>query len=128
MKLIIAKNNLGFIGLNGGLPWKCKEDLLHFKKLTWGCKLLVGRVTYESLPKLPNRELIVVGSGYNTLESALSMKPDWVIGGKMVYEATYQYCDEIHMSIIGDNTVGDTLSSDFKNFNGDIIKYYFKPH
>ena len=126
MKLIIAKNKKDYIGLNGGLPWKSSEDLKHFKKMTMGCKLLVGRTTYESMPKLPGRELIVVGKGYYTLEEALKLKPDWVIGGKMLYESTIELCNEMHVSEIDDKTIGDTLVPDLSKFKGDVHIYKYK--
>ena len=107
MEAIFAINRLGAIGLNNKLPWRSKSDLKHFRKLTDGKKLLVGRTTFESLPKLPNRELIVVGSGYNTLEEALSKNPDMVIGGKKLFDSTKKYVDKIHLSIINNTTSGD---------------------
>lgn len=125
MKLIIALNNKNYIGLNGGLPWKSSEDLQHFKKLTMGFKLLVGRTTYESMPNLPGRELIVVGKGYKTLDEALELKPDWVIGGKMLYESTIELCSEMHVSEINDNTIGDTLAPDLNKFKGEVYIYKF---
>ena len=72
MKVIIAVNKNGYIGKDDKLPWRCKEDLKHFKEMTMGCKLLVGRTTYESMPKLEGREMIVVGTSYNTLKDALA--------------------------------------------------------
>lgn len=126
MKAIIAINKKGYIGKDDKLPWKCKEDLKHFKNLTMGCKLLVGRVTYESLPKLKGREMIVVGKGYNTLEQALEKKPDWIIGGKRIYESTIHLCEELHISEINDDTIGDTKAPNFiKNFSGRKIIYKF---
>lgn len=59
MRTIIARNNLGYIGLNGKLPWKSREDLLHFKQLTMNSTLLVGYKTYQTLPKLKYRTVIV---------------------------------------------------------------------
>lgn len=125
MKAIIARNKVGFIGKNGGLPWKCKEDLKHFKNLTLGSKLLVGRNTFETLPNLPGREIIVVGTGYNTLKEALSQKPDWVIGGKKLYESTMHLWTELHMSVINDDTIGDVEAPDLDKYKGYIHMYYF---
>lgn len=136
MKLIIAVNQSGYIGLNGGIPWKCKEDMKHFKRLTMQSKvegskpkLLVGRVTAELLPPLPGRELIIVGNGYYTLEEALALDPDWVIGGKKIYESVYHLCDEIHISLISDNTIGDVKYPEFKLFNNlsdHLIVHFYK--
>jgi len=124
MKAIVAVNKLGYIGLNGDLPWRCKNDLKHFKEKTMGQKLLLGRKTFESLPLLKGRELIVVGTGYNTLEDGLSQNPDWIIGGGKIYEQTLHLCDELHMSIIDDMTVGDTIFN-MGDFRGKLYKYNF---
>lgn len=107
MKLIIAVNKISVIGLNGGMAWRSSEDLKHFKRLTVGQKLLVGRTTFEGLPPLKDRELIVVGTGYHTLEEGLAKNPDWVIGGRMLYESVSHLCTEYHVSIINDFTEGD---------------------
>ncbi len=126
MKAIIAKNKIGFIGKNGGLPWRCKEDLIHFKNLTMGAKLLVGRNTFETWPNLPGREIIVVGTGYNTLQEALAQKPDWVIGGKKLYESTMHLWTELHMSIINDETIGDVECPNIDKYKGYIHFYQFE--
>jgi len=126
MKAIIATNDSWTIGLNNKLPWRCREDLAHFKKMTMGCKLMVGRVTYESMPPLKGREIIVVGKGYNTLEEALSQKPDWVIGGKRLYESTLHLCSEFHVSFIDNKASGDTDFPSLKEFGGKFFIYNFK--
>lgn len=129
MKLITAKNKKDYIGLNGGLPWKCSADLRYFKEQTNGCKLLVGRKTFESLPPLKNRELIVVGRGYHTLNEALDLNPDWVIGGASIYAQCAYLCDEWYISIINDYTEGDTLLSLPKLDNPPKVIYnYFEPN
>lgn len=60
-KLILASTPDGIIGKDGDLPWKLRSDLIHFKSLTDGHPIVMGRKTYESLPGvLPNRLHIVV--------------------------------------------------------------------
>jgi dihydrofolate reductase len=55
----VARN--GVIGADNGLPWRVSSDLKHFKALTMGKPLILGRRTFESLQRpLPGRELIVV--------------------------------------------------------------------
>jgi dihydrofolate reductase len=125
MKAIIAVNKANYIGLNDTLPWRSSEDLKHFKAMTLGKKLLVGRTTFESLPPLKDREIIVVGTGHNTLEEALNQKPDFVIGGKRLYETTLHLCDELHISEINDKTKGDTLAPDLNLFKGQVFVYKF---
>jgi dihydrofolate reductase len=112
MEAIAAINKLGYLGKDGQLMWHCKEDLKWFKQITMGKKCLVGRKTYEALPNLPGRELIVVGAGHNTLEEALDLKPDIVIGGGQIYRATINMIDKIHLSIIDDDQVGDVKLCD----------------
>lgn len=107
MEAIAAINKLGYLGKDGQLMWHCKEDLKWFKQVTMGKKCLVGRKTYEALPDLPGRELIIVGTGHNTLEEALAMNPDIVIGGGQIYKATINSIDKMYLSIIDDDQVGD---------------------
>lgn len=127
MKILVAKNKLNYIGLNNKLPWKSSEDLKHFKKLTLGKTLLVGRTTYENMPKLKGREVIVVGKGYNTLEEALTNDIDYIIGGKKLIESLYNdykhLITGVELSIINDETIGD-CSIDI-NFSKDLnVNYY----
>ena len=112
MEAIAAINKLGYLGKDGQLMWHCKEDLKWFKQVTMGKKCLVGRKTYEALPDLPGRELIIVGTGHNTLEEALALKPDIVIGGGQIYRATMSMINKIHLSIIDDDQVGDVKLCD----------------
>src|SRR5258706_3893028 len=94
--LIAAVASNGIIGANGKLPWHLPEDLQHFKRLTLGHPIIMGRRTWESLGKaLPGRENIVVTrtAGYEapgaavatSLEAALALCAGepvaFVIGG-----------------------------------------------
>ena len=123
MKSIIAVNNLGFIGKDNTLLWKCSEDLKHFKNLTTGGKLLVGYNTYLTLPPLKNREIFL----YN--REILNLECDWCIGGKKTYEKFCHLFTELHISNINDNQIGDTTFPDLRNLNPDckIFNYYFEP-
>jgi len=125
MKLLIAINNGNFIGKDNDLMWCCREDLKHFKALTLNTNCLVGRKTFDSLPPLKNRKLIVVGKEYNTLEEALALQPDWVIGGGEIYKQTVLLCDELHISVIDNDDVGDTSFELPDNYIGKIFYYYF---
>lgn len=126
MKAILAVNNKGYIGLKGGIPWKCSEDLNHFKKETMGGKLLVGYRTAQSLPKLPGRE-IVIDNKFSTENQSLT-DVDWCIGGKATYEKFCHLFTELHVSLIDDDTVGDVMGPDLRNLNPKcvIFEYYFK--
>lgn len=125
MEAIAAINKLGYLGKDGQLMWHCKEDLKWFKQVTMGKKCLVGRKTYEALPDLPGRELIVVGAGHNTLEEALAMNPDIVIGGGQIYKATINSIDKMYLSIIDDDQIGDVKMCTIP-FNIELIVKRFK--
>lgn len=146
MKLIVACNKLGYIGKGGKIPWKCKEDMQHFKMLTTAAdinELIVGRKTFEQClggKQLPNRTMYVVGTFYYDLTGVLddlmynshflprgATRDIWVIGGKSIYDQLVPFCDEIHMSIINDNTVGDTRWEIPQGYQGKVYYYKFEP-
>ena len=68
--LIYARAANGVIGKDGTMPWHLPEDLAHFKRLTLGCPVIMGRKTWDSLPErfrpLPGRINIVI-----------TRQPDW---------------------------------------------------
>ncbi|MDR2378231.1 MAG: dihydrofolate reductase, partial [Bifidobacteriaceae bacterium] len=74
MALIWARTTAGVIGRDGALPWRLPEDLVRFKNLTWGHAVVMGRVTWDSLPDrfrpLPGRANLV-----------LTRQPDWLPAG-----------------------------------------------
>jgi len=125
MKAIIAVNNLGFIGKGDHLLWSNKEDLRHFKNMTLHCTLLVGYRTAMGLPKLLNRDLVVIDRrDNNTLHYT---EADWCIGGKKTYEDYCKYFTELHISHINDNQIGDVTFPDLTHLNPNckIYNYYF---
>jgi dihydrofolate reductase len=124
MKAIIAVNTLGYIGLNDTLPWRCSEDLKHFKAKTDGCTLLVGWNTAQKMPPLPGRTVLVDERGLDNDVSHI----DWCIGGKKTYEKYAHLFTELHISEIENDTKGDTAYPDFSNLNPEckVFKYNFK--
>ena len=65
--LVVAMGANGVIGVDGGLPWRLPEDLAHFKQLTMGHPMVMGRRTFESIGRaLPGRTTIVI-----------TRDPDW---------------------------------------------------
>lgn len=97
--LIWAQSTSGVIGRDNGIPWRLPEDQARFKELTLGHTVVMGRLTWESLPKnvrpLPHRKNVVVtrqadypAAGATVLTSvddALSDADTWVIGGAQIY-------------------------------------------
>ena len=125
MKAIMAINNKGYIGLKGGLPWRCSKDLEHFKKETMGGKLLVGHRTAKHLPKLPGRELMVFDKNETTIDYTSA---DWCIGANATYEKFCHLFTELHLSIINDDTIGDVMGPDLRRLNPNcvIFEYHFE--
>ena len=79
--MIVACDRNGAIGKDGDLPWRQSTDLQHFKKITMGSNLIMGRKTWDSLPgMLPGREHFVLSRGevegveVITFEQAIEME------------------------------------------------------
>ncbi|WP_312676361.1 dihydrofolate reductase [Microbacterium sp.] len=101
--LVWAEARGGVIGRDGGMPWHVPEDLAHFRELTTGHPVIMGRRTWESFPKrfrpLPDRRNIVVTTDAawaadgaeraSSLDDALALAggaPEvWVIGGSRLF-------------------------------------------
>lgn len=118
--MALAKNNV--IGLNNTLPWHLPEDLKHFRALTTGHHIIMGRKTYESLGRLlPDRTTVIVTRNKDyqvdgaliahSLDAAVALcKNDdevFVIGGAELYQvgiklANKLYITEIELEVAGD--------------------------
>jgi len=98
LNLIWAQSTSGVIGRDNGVPWRVPEDMARFKELTMGHTVIMGRLTWESLPAtvrpLPGRRNVVLTrqAGYmaegaevvQSLEDA-PLDDAWVIGGSQIY-------------------------------------------
>ena len=124
LALIAAVATNGIIGRNGTLPWHLIADLKHFKALTSGKRIVMGRRTWESFPKpLPNREHVVVTSRpmrapegvllVRSLTQALALPPHaehsvFVIGGNAMYREAVPLVDDLYLTEIEADVDGDT--------------------
>lgn len=122
MKAIVAVNNIGMIGLDDKMLWHCKDDLIHFKNLTYNCRLLVGYITQQGLPFLKNRQLVT------DIRNEFITDVDWCIGGKKTYEKYCHLFTELHISHIDNNDIGNVTFPDLTNLNKNckIYNYNFK--
>jgi len=119
----LARN--GVIGRDGRLPWYLPDDLRHFKALTMGHALIMGRKTFASLPGLlPGRPHIVLSRNadfsapgaavVHTLADALMLAtrmavgPAFVIGGGELYAAALPLADRLELTEIDADFAGDT--------------------
>lgn len=120
--LVAAVASNGIIGAAGQLPWRLPEDLRHFKHLTMGHPVIMGRRTWESLGRpLPGRENIVVSTrrGYEAPGAAVASSLDaalalcigepvaFVIGGTRLFEAALPLASGLVMTEIKRDYAGD---------------------
>jgi dihydrofolate reductase len=119
MKLIIACDPNGGIGYQNKLPWtNIRGDLPRFKRLTDGYPVIMGRNTWDSLPKkpLPNRINIVVTSrpfeqeGVTCVDDIINHGDDyWLIGGASLVEQSWTFINEVHLTKVYDHYTCDTF-------------------
>jgi dihydrofolate reductase len=124
--LIWAQASNGVIGVDGTIPWRLPEDQANFKALTLGATVLMGRLTWESLPPkvrpLPGRRNLVLtrsadfsaegAEAVENVEKALGMAETdvWVIGGEQVYAATLPFADQLVVTEIETTVDGDAFA------------------
>ncbi|MFH2143453.1 MAG: dihydrofolate reductase [Bacteroidota bacterium] len=131
----IAENNA--IGKNNDLLCHLPEDLKRFKQLTTGNVIVMGKKTYESLPKrpLPNRTNIVITDNPNdnfkdctmafSIEDAISKmsdeKENFIIGGGSIYKQFLQYADKLYLTKIIANFEADTFFPEINYHEWEIL-------
>ena len=127
--MIVACDRNGAIGKDGDLPWKQSTDLQHFKKITMGSNLIMGRKTWDSLPgKLPGREHFVLSRGdvegvdVISFEQALQME-GWIIGGGQIYELFLPHVNNLYRTIIDARVVDpDTFFPDITGMGFTLVE------
>jgi len=121
--LIAARARNGVIGREGRLPWHLPADLRHFKQLTLGAPMIMGRKTFDSLPgRLPDRRHIVLtrqadwhddgAEIANSVDAALRLANAprvSVIGGAEIYALLLPFADRIELTEVHDDFAGDTV-------------------
>lgn len=120
--LIVAMDEGGVIGRDGRLPWRQPADLMHFKVLTMGKAILMGRKTFDSIGKpLPGRRNLVltrdvawahegtttVHSLQEALQHAGPASELMVIGGADIFRLALQRAQRIYLTRIHANVEGD---------------------
>lgn len=124
ISFVVAVARNGVIGREGGLPWHISSDLKRFKEITMGKPVIMGRKTWESLPRkpLPGRRNIVVTrrDGFSvegaevaaSAEAALALTegaPEVaVIGGGEIYRLFWPLVDRIYLTEVDLDVEGDT--------------------
>ncbi len=124
LAIIVAHAQNGTIGLAGNMPWRLPEDLKHFKEVTMGHPVIMGRVTHESIGRpLPGRLNIVISRNPDykaegcltatSLEDAVKLVPEnelaFVIGGAQIYTQALGLTDTCWITEIQAEYPGDAF-------------------
>ena len=130
VSIIVATDRNRLIGQNNELPWHLPADLKHFKAITMGKPMIMGRKTHESIGKpLPGRRNIVITRDRNfhapgcivthsveeALEAAASAEEVMVIGGAQLYEEILPKTDRIYLTRLDHEFEGDSWFPDWQH-------------
>ena len=129
----LAKNRV--IGSKNKIPWYLPADLRHFKQLTMGHTVIMGRKTFESLGKpLPGRTNIVITHDknfpapgsivVNSFEEALEKSQGekvFVMGGEQIYKLAMPYAKKLYLTFLDTELEGDVFFPEFKENDWRLI-------
>ena len=122
--LIVAMTPERVIGRDGDLPWHLPADLKHFKAVTMGKPIVMGRKTYESIGKpLPGRHNVVVTrntqwraegvTAVTSVDAALAVCAGadevMIVGGAQIYAAALPRVTRMHITVVDEPVAGDTV-------------------
>ena len=131
VSLVLARADNGVIGRGGGLPWRIPEDMRRFKALTRGKPCIMGRKTWDSLPRkpLPGRTNIVVtrdesfraegATVSRSLDNAIAQAEQenlseiMIIGGAEIYRAALPLASRIHLTEVHGTFDGEVVMPPF---------------
>ena len=136
LSIVVAKAKNNIIGKENKIIWNLPEDLKHFKNLTTGHTIIMGRKTFESLGKiLPNRKHIIFSQNpdfkvkdenVEVVHSLLQIQEliegneeAFVIGGAMIYNFLMPYVKKMYVTEIGEEFEGDAF---FPKISGETWK------
>ena len=128
LHLIYARSRNNVIGVNGDLPWHLPEDLAHFKQTTLGQPVIMGRVTWQSIPEkfrpLSGRTNVVVSRQHDfsapgaqvvaSLQAGLDLFSSdqvvWLIGGAQLYAQALPLAQQLVITEIDADYEGDAFA------------------
>lgn len=137
---VAEKNRV--IGKDRDLPWHIPEDLKHFKRLTTGHPLLMGRRTFESIVHqfggpLPDRRMVVLTrtgelpdypevETYASIDAAMEALSDeevvFIGGGEAIYEQFLPKADRLELTLVEGDYEGDTYFPEYEHLIGDTFE------
>jgi dihydrofolate reductase len=122
LSILVAMARNRTIGVNNTLPWRCPEDLKHFKTLTMGHHMIMGRKTFDSIGKpLPGRTTVVVTRNNDlsiagcviahSLNEAIAAcggdEEIFIVGGAELYRQAFSLVDTLYITEIQQDVEGD---------------------
>ncbi|MEY4585608.1 MAG: hypothetical protein RIT05_26 [Bacteroidota bacterium] len=139
VSLIVAAAHNGAIGKGGAMPWHLPADLKHFKNITWGLPVIMGRKTFDSLGKAlpgrtnivitrqenwnPSSDVIVVADTITALSKAkeCGVKEVVIIGGGEIYNLFFELATRIYLTRVDASPDADTFFSSFHPQNWKLV-------
>lgn len=138
ISLVVAASTNNAIGKDGTMPWHLPNDLKHFKNVTWGLPVVMGRKTFDSLGKpLPGRKNIVItrqkgwkhesAVSVQSIEDALflakqmDVKEIMIIGGGEIYKLLFPKAKRIYLTRVEGEFDADTFFPAFEEKQWELI-------
>jgi dihydrofolate reductase len=130
LEIVVAIDEKGGIGKDNQLLWHLPADLKHFKNITSGYPIIMGRKTYDSIGKpLPNRRNIVISRQQdlriegtevvNSLEDAIQLvakdEKAFIIGGAQIFSDAMHLGDTLHLTKVHHSFEADTFFPEIKS-------------
>ncbi len=128
ISIIVAMAKNRTIGVDNTLTWRCPEDLKHFKAITMGHHMIMGRKTFDSIGRpLPGRTTVVLTRDINlkiegcliahSLQEAIKACADdtqiFIVGGAEIYAQALTHVDTLYITEIQQNVDGDACFPEF---------------
>jgi dihydrofolate reductase len=136
ISLIAAMARNRVIGKDNAMPWHLPADLAHFKRVTMGKPVIMGRNTYESIGfPLPGRKNVVISRNpdfqpegcvvVSSIDAALAECADiaevMIIGGGQLYRAMLPHADRLYLTLIDVELDGDTQFPDYTGYGWKAV-------
>ena len=135
ISIIAAMDKNRLIGSDNGLPWHLPADFKHFKEVTLGKPVLMGRKTFESIGRpLPGRKNIVISrSGFSadgidvvdSIDSGLELVEDaeevMIIGGANIYEQMISRAEKMYLTFVDADCKGDAWFPEINQLEWDML-------
>lgn len=132
LNLIVACSENRVIGRDGRLPWSIPEDMAHFHRMTAGQIVVLGRVCYETWPRVrdDNRKPVVITRDQslaqpnvritNNVPEAIAIAQKlpgeiMICGGQRIYEETLPLADRIYLTLVHADVPGDTFFPEWRH-------------